>query len=490
MLKLDRTKKTPLFEQLVCLIKDKVDYGELLVGDKLPASRDLAKQLSISRTTVCRAYDELYALGYIESSQGSFSKIRQVDKPLSKQETNKSALDWQSLCNIKALAIHQAITEIDKEKKSCSVTDPIDFMSLAPTSKIMPIDDFRKCMNHVLKSTGADLLQYGETLGFQPLREYIAKHLRQHGIVTTADEIILTNGAQHALDLILKLLVTELDHIHIESPTYALILPLLNALGATTNAITMKEDGLDLAEFEQSLKQEPGKLLYTMPNFHNPTGISTSQEHREQLLQLCTKYKLPIIEDGFVDEMKYFGKTPLPIKAMDKHGLVIYMGSFSKILFPGIRIGWIVADKNLVKMLGSLKQATSLQSNVLDHAAIDLFCRKGYYQQHIKRSHALYKKRMQVAIKMAKKVFPKELFSITTPNGGYLLFVTAKNKTISEQALIEAIQSKGVLVSSGRKCFSQGSDYAHFRISIAKPEVNEIIDGFEKIKQAITGLLT
>lgn len=489
MLKLDRNKKLPLFEQLVCLIKDKVDSGELLVGDKLPASRDLAKQLSISRTTVCRAYDELYALGYIESNQGSFSKIRQVDKPLSKQESRKNTLDWQRLCNKKTLGIHQAITKIDKENKLCLVADPIDFVSLAPTSKIMPIDNFRKCINQVLKSTGADLLQYGETLGFLPLREYIAKHLRQHGIVTTADEIILTNGAQHAIDLILKLLVTEHDHIHIESPTYALILPLLNALGATTNAITMNENGLDLTELEQKIQQDPGKLLYSMPNFHNPTGISTSQEHREQLLQLCTKYKLPIIEDGFVDEMKYFGKTPQPIKAMDKHGLVIYIGSFSKILFPGIRIGWVVADKNLINMLGSLKQATSLQSNALDHAAINLFCRKGFYQQHIKRSHALYKKRMQVAIKEAKKAFPSDLFNITTPNGGYLLFVSAKNKTINEQALIEAIRNKGVLVSSGSKYFAQGSDYAHFRISIAKPEVNEIIDGFEKIEQAIIGLI-
>ncbi len=489
MLKLDRSIKTPLFEQLVCLIKDKVNSGELLIGDKLPASRDLAKQLSISRTTVCRAYDELYALGYIESSQGSFSKIRQVDNPISKQESSISTLDWQNICNKKALGIHQAITEIDKESKSCSVAAPIDFVSLAPTSKIMPIDNFRKCMNQVLKSAGAELLQYGETLGLLSLREYIAKHLRQHGIVTTADEIILTNGAQHAIDLLLKLLVTEHDQIHIESPTYALILPLLNALGSTTNAITMNENGLDLAELELGIKQNPGKLLYTMPNFHNPTGISTSQEHREQLLQLCTKYKLPIIEDGFVDEMKYFGKTPLPIKAMDKHGLVIYISSFSKILFPGIRIGWIVADKKLINMLGSLKQATALQSNALDQAAINLFCRKGFYQQHIKRSHALYKKRMQVAIKMAKNVFPSDLFSITTPNGGYLLFVSAKSKTINEQALIEAIHSKGVLVSSGSKHFAQGSDYAHFRISIAKPEVDEIIEGFEKIKQAITEVI-
>ena len=489
MIKLDRKKKTPLFEQLVCLIKEKVDAGELLVGDKLPASRYLAKQLSISRTTVCRAYDELYALGYIESSQGSFSKIRQVDKPLSKQENYNSSFDWQNLFNKTALGIHQEISEMHKENKLCPVGDPIDFMSLAPTSKIMPIDDFRKCMNQVLKSTGAKLLQYGETLGFLPLREFIANHLRQHGIITTADEIILTNGAQHAIDLVLKLLVTEHDHIQIESPTYALILPLLKALGVSTDAITLNENGLDLAELEQSIKQNQGKLLYTMPNFQNPTGISTSQEHREQLLQLCTKYKLPIVEDGFVDEMKYFGKTPLPIKAMDKHGLVIYIGSFSKILFPGIRIGWIVADKKLINMLGSLKQATSLQSNALDHAAINLFCRKGYYQQHIKRSHALYKKHMQVAIKMAKKVFPSDLFSITTPNGGYLLFVSAKNKKINEQALIEAIQSKGVLVSSGSKHFAHGSDYAHFRISIAKPEVNEIIDGFEKIEQAIIGLI-
>jgi len=489
MIRLDRTKSSPLFEQLVGLIKAKINSGELIVGDKLPASRELAKHLSVSRTTVCRAYDELYALGYIESSQGSFSKIRKIEENTPKQENNQSSVNWQKLCSKKVLDVHQKITNIHKEKVSCTVAEPIDFISLAPAKSIMPIDDFRKCMNHVLKSNGAELLQYGETLGFLPLREFIAKHLRQHGIVTTADEIILTNGAQHAIDLITKLLLSEDDNIAVESPTYALILPLLNALGANINPIAMNENGLNLVELEKSIKRNKGKLLYTMPNFHNPTGISTSQEHREQLLQLCTKHNLPIVEDGFVDEMKYFGKTPLPIKAMDKHGLVIYIGSFSKILFPGIRIGWIVADKKLINLLGSLKQATSLQSNILDHAAINQFCLKGYYQQHIKRSHALYKKRMQIAIKMAKKIFPSDLFSFTTPNGGYLLFVSAKSKEINEKILIEAIKEKGVLVSSGSKSFAQNSHYAHFRISIAEPETSEIIEGFEKIGQAIAGLI-
>ena len=489
MLTLDRAKKSPLFEQLVDSIVAKINSGKLLVGDKLPATRDLAKQLSVSRTTVCRAYDELYALGYIESNQGAFSRIRQVEKNTSNNMNSQSTINWQSLCNKNVLDVHQKITAIHEEKVSGSTKKPIDFLSLAPSESLMPVDDFRKCMNQVLKSNGAELLQYGETLGFRPLREYIAKHLRQHGIVTTAEEIILTNGAQHAIDLVTKLLINEHDNIQLESPTYALILPLLNVLGAKIHSVSMNENGLDLIELEKNIKQNPSKLLYTMPNFHNPTGISTSQEHREQLLQLCSKYKLPIIEDGFVDEMKYFGRTPMPIKAMDEEGLVIYLGSFSKILFPGIRIGWIVADEKLINMLGSLKQATSLQSNILDHAAINLFCRKGYYQQHIKRSHALYKKRMQTAIKMAKKVFPSDLFSFTTPNGGYLLFVSAKTKSINEQALIEAISSKGVQVSSGSKHFSQSSDYAHFRISIAKPNTNEIIEGFEKIGQAIAELI-
>lgn len=490
-LKLERNSNISLFEQLVALIKENIKQGSIKPGDILPSSRGLALQLSISRTTVCRAYDELFALGYLESEQGSFTKVRRTQllhSPL-KEAVPKAIINWQTNSTVSAARIHQNICAID-EKVGADET-LVDFATLAASNSISPVDEFRKCMNYVLKSHGEQLLQYGENKGFLPLREYIAEHLRQYGILADADEILLTNGSQQSLDLVLQLLVGKADHVLLEDPSYSFIMPLLNGCEAVVDAISMTDNGLDLEQFERTLQgkteQNQAKLLYTIPNFHNPTGISSSQEHRQQLYRLCSKYKLPIIEDSFVDEMKYFGKTPLPIKAMDDHELVVYLGAFSKVIFSGIRIGWIVANKQCIERLTSLKVAKSLKSNALDQAAMELFCRKGYYQQHIKRVHALYRKRMKLVLKMAKEVFSAEPFTFTSPRGGYLLFVSATDKSINEKKLLAAIKEKGVTVSAGSKYFANGSDYAHFRVSIAMVEVNDIVEGFSRIKQAISG---
>ncbi len=487
-IKINPNNKSSLFEQLVAIIKDKIDSAQLLPGDNLPSSRQLAEHLSISRTTVCRAYEELFALGYLESEQGSFTKVRQFE---SFNNTNvsqvSSVVDWHKQSSENAKVIHQHIGKIYAEKAIKSEAPLIDFVSLAAATSISPVDEFRKCMNYVLKSNGVQLLQYGESKGYLPLREYIAEHLRQYGIVTSAEEILLTNGSQQSIELVLQLLVEKGDRVLLESPSYSMIMPLLNGSGAVIDDVAMTENGLNLKLFEGIVEKNSAKLLYTIPNFHNPTGISSTQEHRERLYQLCSKYKLPIIEDSFVDEMKYFGKTPLPIKAMDSQGVVIYLGAFSKVIFSGIRIGWIVANKECIDRLTSVKVAKSIASNAVDQAAMERFCRKGYYQQHIKRAHALYRKRMTLALKMAKAAFKNEPFSFTSPRGGYLFFVSATDITINEQKLVDAIRKLGISVSAGSKCFAHGSDYAHFRISIATVDLEDIIEGFNKIKQAISG---
>ena len=493
-LKLQRKSQHSLFEQLVALIKDKVDSAQLLPGDNLPSSRQLAAHLSISRTTVCRAYEELFALGYLESEQGSFTKVRKAES-FNGANVNplKTVINWGEQSSDTAKIIHQQVCDVYIKKSLESENSLIDFVSLAASTSISPIADFRKCMNYVLKSDGEQLLQYGESKGYLPLREHIAEHLRGYGIVTEPGNILLTNGSQQSIDLVLQLLLEKGDRVLVESPSYSMIMPLLNGNEVVIDDVEMSENGLELEQLEHRLIgrdegiNKPAKLLYTIPNFHNPTGISSSQEHRERLYQLCLKYKLPIVEDSFVDEMKYFGKTPLPIKALDTHGLVIYLGAFSKVIFSGIRIGWIVANKECIERLTSLKIAKSIVSNAVDQAAMERFCRKGYYQQHIKRAHALYRKRMKLALKMAKETFINEPFNFTTPRGGYLLFVSATDKAINEKKLVAAIRKSGVSVSAGNNCYANGSDYAHFRISIAMVDLEDIIDGFNKIKQAISG---
>jgi len=482
---LDKTAATPLFEQLVKAIKAKINQSVLRNGDKLPPTRILAEQLAISRTTVCKAYDELYALGYLESYQGGYSKVRQPKTNLELKIHPEPPMDWQRHITSRAKVIQASIDEIYDENKKAE----INFSAMAPDPGLMPVEDFRKCCNQVLKEQGASLLQYGTTLGHLPLREYIADHLRQYGILADSDEILLTTGSQQALDLICQMMLTPNDSVLVESPTYSLLPPLLTGYKANIASVPMTASGLSISALKNRLDSGRFKFLYTIPNFHNPTGISSSQQQRERLLTLCQQYQLPIIEDGFVDEMKYFGKTPLPIKAMDKQDMVLYLGSFSKILFPGVRIGWVVANKACIDTMSRLKLLANLRGNQLNQAALNQFCRQGLYDKHIKRAHSLYRRRMKLALKLAKQHIPADKFSYTVPNGGYTLLVSAKDGAISEEQLVAKLHLAGVSVSPGRHYFVEPQRYAHFRMSVAELSEEQISQGFARIGQVIRSLI-
>lgn len=486
-LQLNQDKALPIFKQLVLEIQRQIETGQLMANESLPASRALAQQLSVSRSTVCRAYDELHALGYVESTQGGYTKVRKQVNVVS-SEQNSMSFDWQASVTASMRKLDHRIQSSYHRYDQAAKEKAIDFVSLSANNHKLAVDEFRKCMNKVIRHSGSELLSYGDSKGYLPLRQFIARHLKQHGISVSAEEILLTNGSQHSIDLVLRLLLETGDKVLVESPTYSMILPLLASYGASVCGLPMLETGVDLARLKKSVKDNlASKFLYTMSNFQNPTGITSSQQHREALYQVCAQYKLPIIEDSFVDELKYFGKTAMPIKALDKLGLVIYLGSFSKVIFSGIRIGWIVANRQCIDLLTSLKVATGLKSNVLDQAAMAQFCQQGFYQQHIKRIHTIYRKRMKLALTLAKQTFTDEPFTFTTPSGGYLLFVSATCQSINEEKLIKAINEQGVLVSSGGNYFPSKSDYAHFRISIASTDLDEIRQGFLSIKIALAG---
>lgn len=190
----------------------------------------------------------------------------------------------------------------------------------------------------------------------------------------------------------------------IESPTYNKIIPLLRFVGLKPLEVPIERDGMNLDILEQYLKNEKPVLVYTMPNFQNPTGISTSQTHREQLLSLCDGYRVPLLEDGFEEEMKYFGKAILPIKSMDKHHLVIYAGT-PKVLFPGVRIGWIAAEEECIERLLAIRSFSDLSSSMILQAGIYEFCQRaimagtsavcivcfgGVCRWHLKRWRAIF----------------------------------------------------------------------------------------------------
>jgi len=487
LLNLNNQSDTPLFKQVINQIQTKIDTNILKPGEKLPSTRILSKQLGVNRTTIYKAYQELWALGYIESQSGSYSYVRERRNLKSENENlTTNSIEWSKKANPNSESVYH---EFGKYKfpftDDIKKFDGIDFGRLHPDARIFPVDEFRKSFNKVIFQNGETILDYGESRGYKPFREFIAHRSGLHSMTVNADEILITSGAQNAIDLLLKLLAKPGSRVFAESPTYGMVIPILKFYGCKIVAIPMREDGVDLEVIENELQNGLPVFFYTMPNFHNPTGITTSQEHREKLISIFEKYGVPIIEDAYEEEMKYFGKVPLPIKSMDYNQIVIYVGSFSKILFPGIRLGWIAADKECINRLATLKRFSDISSTVPEQAAMADFCNHGHYELHIKKIHKIYRKRMILAVQTLQDKIRNQNVNWIEPNGGFTIWITLKNTDLEYDDLHEIFQQHKIRLALGRDFFPYPVKDKHFRLAIASLNEDEIVEGIERFSQAI-----
>jgi GntR family transcriptional regulator/MocR family aminotransferase len=236
------------------------------------------------------------------------------------------------------------------------------------------------------------------------------------------------------------------------------------------------------------LERQRPILVYTIPNFHNPTGITTSQAHRERLLALCVKHRVPIVEDGFDEEMKYFGMAVLPIKSIDSQGVVLYLGTFSKVVSPGVRIGWIAAHRAAIDRLLVIQRASSLAGNTVAQAALARFCGTGLYEAYLRRVHKVYRKRMQLLLQGLRDHLPEGV-EWTQPTGGYTLWLRVPGAAAGEAVLCERFDREGVHLTAGSLFFARPQADAHFRISIACADESEILEGCRRLARALNRFL-
>ncbi|HHS12759.1 MAG TPA: PLP-dependent aminotransferase family protein [bacterium] len=483
----DRHLDIPLYRQIIQKIIRAVENKTLKPGDTLPATRVLAEKLGVNRSTVYRAYEELFSLGYIESSQGSYTRIRHRIQPVTLDLRRESRIDWSGRSTAFARILAEKSSVYHPEYETPVLSHPvINFSQLDLDTRLFPVTDFQRCLNQIFQIQGPAVLAYGDPLGNQTLRNTLSQRLRMHGIAASGDEILITSGAQQAIDLIVRSFINPGDTVMVEMPTYANILPLLTACECRLLGIPMLPDGMDLDYLERILEKETPGLIYTIPNFQNPTGITTSQEHRECLLDLCDRKQVLIVEDGFEEEMKYFGKVVLPIKSMDHHNTVIYLGTFSKVLFPGIRIGWIAADINCVKRLASVKRFTDISSSHPIQAALDQFIRMGYYDANLKRLHRIFRRRMQCLLDAMKNYLP-DTISWTRPAGGYTIWARLPFD-VEEAVLKERLMKHNVMVSHGSYYFLHGKHSDWIRLSIANVDEREINEGIQRLGEGLTDL--
>jgi 2-aminoadipate transaminase len=492
LIQLDRQSTDPLYVQIATYVRRLIETDVLKPGVKLPATRELAVDLGVDRATIVTAYDELVAQGFATAhvGQGTFVAVHApgVDPRRRESMADESApgeINWQQ-CFSRAARI-----TTDWRPPDVSAYRPggevISFAGGMPDSSLFPIDAFRQIMNEVLRTEGQALLQYSPASGYPPLRRYLADYLVRKGIVVTEADILIVNGSQQGLDLVARTLLDPGDRVVVEGPSYPGALQVFRAHQAEVLTVSMGDDGIRRDLMEGLLHRLTPKCIYVMPTFQNPTGVTVSLDGRRELLAMAAKAQVPIIEDDFHNELRYDGAPVIPLRGLDRKGLVIAVGTFSKMLFPGLRVGWIVAPPEVIERLIVAKRVSDFHTSALIQAAIYHFCRRRMLDRHMARMRLEYRRRRDTLLEALGRHCPASV-TWTHPQGGFSLLLTLPQGTDTQSLLPEAARA-GVLYTPGILFYADGGGRNQLRLSFSEVPAERIEAGVQRLSSVIEGAL-
>src|SRR5919109_1202419 len=450
---LDRESAVPLYQQIETYWRRGILSGSLAADTRLPASRQLAHDLGINRITVENAYAVLETDGLIYSKMGSGTYVLPPNPLLafSKQTPGAPWPLWQQSLEDRT----QEEKPLNEEaKRPARHPQLISFASGIGDAHLFPAEDFRKVLQTVMRRDGIAALDYGEPNGHAPLRETITHILASQGLQTRSENVLITAGSQQALSLVSQLLLKPGDVIMVESPTYSGALDLFHALGFKVVGIPVDRQGMQVEALEKLLQQHHPKLIYTIPTFHNPTGTCLSSQRRIQLIILADRYNIPILEDDFVGDLRYEGRNQPALKALDPGGRVIYVSTFSKILMPGLRVGFLVAEGPIYHHLVSFKRVNDLATSTLIQRALEVYVTVGRYQSYLRRSCQIFRKRRDAMLSAIQRYLPAEI-SLDLPQGGLFIWLRLP-ENLSSEKLLSLGWEGGVDFAPGNRFFPDG----------------------------------
>ncbi len=395
---------------------------------------------------------------------------------------NEIGIDWEKVYADRAKGMRASeIRELLKVAKQPGV---ISFAGGFPDPTIFPVNEIKEVTSYVLTNYGADALQYGVTEGLKELREILVQRMKNEGVNLGIDNLIITTASQQGLDLIAKIFINPNDTIIVESPSYLGAIQAFNAFEASYVDIRINKDGMDTDILEESLKDlifnkriKP-KFIYTVPNFHNPAGVTLSLERRKKLIEISEKYQVPIIEDDPYGEVRFEGEHLPSLISLDKSH-VITLRTFSKILSPGLRLGWIVGDPEAIRKIVIAKQAADLCSPSITQFIVYEFLKRGYLEPYIEKVKAEYKKKRDLMINSIIKYFPEEV-KYTKPEGGLFLWVTCPKSINTEELFFEAIQEKVAYVI-GVSFYAHRNIHNCMRLNFSLPTYEQIEEGIKRL---------
>jgi DNA-binding transcriptional MocR family regulator len=484
---LDRDSEEPLYRQLIRQIKSQIESGQLPAGTRLPASRELADQIHISRISVVNAYAELRAEGYLSAhaGRGTFvsregGNVPLVSKPAPSPKSANTMQDTQE--------IEQSDYTLRDMLRLARKQGMINFSHGSPPADFYPMRQLKEAINAIIERDGASALGYEQSEGYTPLRATVRDYVSGLGIRCTVDNVLITAGAQQATDLAVQSLLREGDTLVTANPTYLGILDIARARRVNVHGIPMDEDGMRLDLLEQYLMEgNKPRMIYVMPTFHNPTSAVMPLHRRRQLLNLANEYRIPIVEDAVYHELRYEGENIPLLKEMDDTGIVIHVSAFSKILLPGLRIGYMIASKHYLDRLVRIKQAADISTSGLNQRAMHWLIQRGTLAYQLVHNNDELRRRRDTAIGALQRHFPKGT-TWNRPQGGLYLWVKLPKTGPSAAELFMQAVKKEVSFAVGSVFYTNNCGFHNIRINygLQRPELIE--EGFRRIGMAWTEL--
>lgn len=453
-IKINKDLSEHLYIQLYKCIRTLIFNSILKPHDKLPPIRKMADFLDVNNVTVVNAYKLLEEDFLVYKKVGSGTFI----SPVSDEEA-------------------------DETPSSNAVIYRYDFSISSPTADLFPVDDFKLVLNEVLERDKGYAFGYQESKGFMPLRQSLCQYLERHQIHCNAEELQVISGAQQGIDLVSKAVLDYGDTVIVEAPTYTGAIASFKLKGANIVEVPLQSDGMDLDYLHQLLKKSRVKLIYLMPNSQNPTGISYSDEKKIALLELAKQYNVWVMEDDYTTDLSYESSVPKALKVFDKDDKTIYIKSFSKVLMPGLRLGFMIVPNQLADAISMAKHSADISTSGLIQRSFDLYIRKGYWDKQMQVMNQIFLKRYQ-AMKIALNKYALDGLDYFVPTGGYNFWLTMP-AGFSAEELAWRLEAQSVAIVPGSVFYHTQIKSSSFRLSMAGIDENDIESGIKIIMDEI-----
>jgi len=366
-------------------------------------------------------------------------------------------------------------------------SDIISFGGGFPSPQSFPVEEMKLFNDELLAKYGKEILQYGTTEGFAPLMERLAKDASRFGIMASKENVLLTTGAQQVIDLMAKALLDKGDVVLVENPTFLAALNVFKMYEARIIGVDTDDNGIITEDLERKIKEHRPKMLYIIPNFQNPTGITTSLERRRDIMEACGKAGVPLLEDDPYCLVRFEGEEIPATASFDKWGTAVYASSFSKTVSPGIRLGYAIAPKDIMAKLVVGKQTTDVCSNNLAQRAVYEFIESGRFYEHIKDIVSEYRPKRDLMLKAMDESFPRGT-KRNKPMGGLFLWAKLPKGLNSEEMLRPAIEKAKVAYIPGSPFYidpSMGKD--EMRLNFTNATQEQIKEGIKRLGDVLSG---